>query len=318
MEQVDLREKYIQNTGGYKPVEKQKPSVYQYSSVATQTTNVFPKSFRLWTSGVKNQKNKNSCVAHALSTLKEIQEYYDTNDFKSFSVGWIYGYRLPEQYQGEGMYISEALNNLRHFGAVHQNYIPDNLDYSEITNIIDDMKNICLSEAVNYKIANYAQLKNSTEIKHALYVDHSPVVIGALLYESFYLTDGSGIVKCPDMIKEKCYGGHCMLIIGWTTIHNKEYYVVQNSWGEEFGDNGFCYIPIDGSFPICEQWSVLDIQNYNKDFKDVKGRWSEEYVNKCVRAGLISGYEDGSFRPTNNITREEVCVLLSKLMEKFE
>ena len=317
-QQTNNKEKYISCTGGYKQPIKAQPTAYQYSSIVTQKTTDFPASFRLWTSGVKNQKNKNSCVAHALSTLKEIQEYYDSGDNKSFSIGWIYGYRLPEQYQGEGMYISEALSNLRHFGAVHKHYIPDNLEYSEITTIINDMKDVCLKEAVNYKIANYAQVNNLTEIKHAIYVDHSPVVVGSLLFESFYETDGSGIVKCPNMSKEVNYGGHCMLITGWTTINNKEYYVVQNSWGEEFGDNGFCYIPVDEPFPFCEKWTVLDIQNYNKNFNDIKGRWSEEYINKCVRSGLISGYEDGTFRPTNTITREEVCVLLSKLMDKFE
>ena len=316
--QINNIEKYKEFTGGYKVPLKAEPTAYQYSSVTQQKTADFPASFRLWTSGVKNQKNKSSCVAHALSTLKEIQEHYDTGDNKAFSVGWIYGYRLPEQYQGEGMYISEALSNLRHFGAVHKHYIPDNLDYSEITTIINDMKETCLEESKNYKIANYAQVNNVTEIKHALYVDHSPVVIGAMLYESFYETDGSGIVKCPKINSERNYGGHCMLIIGWTTINNKEYYVVQNSWGEEFGDNGFCYIGIDDVFPICEKWTVLDVQNYNMEFKDVKGRWSEDFINKCVRSGLISGYEDGTFRPTATLTREEACVLFCKLMEKFD
>ena len=317
-EQMNKNERYITLTGGYQVPLRVDPSAYQYSSVATQQTADFPASFRLWTSGIKNQQTKGSCVAHALSTLKEIQEHYDTGDNKAFSVGWIYGYRLPTQYQGEGMYISEALSNLRHFGAVHKHYIPDNLAYSEITMIINDMKEICLEEAKNYKIANYAKVNNVTEIKHAIYVDHSPVVVGAMLYDSFYETDGSGIVKSPNITKEKNYGGHCMLIIGWTTINNKEYYVVQNSWGESFGDNGFCYIPINEFFSFTERWTVLDIQNYNKVFTDIKGRWSENYINKCVRSGLISGYEDGTFKPTNNITREEVCVLFSKLMEKFD
>lgn len=311
-------EQFKKLTGGYLKPSSPNFLAYQYSSVAKQQTNIFPKSFRLWTSPIKNQQTKSSCVGHALSTLKEIQEYYDTGEKKDFSVGWIYGYRLPDQYQGEGMYIGEALSNLKNIGAVHKKYIPDNLAYSEIRTIIDDMKKTCLKEAGNYKIANYAQVNNSTEIKHAIYCDHSPVVIGAILYESFYQTDGSGIVKIPNVNIEKNYGGHCMLIVGWTTINNKEYYVVQNSWGEGFGDNGFCYIPIDSAFPICEKWSVLDIQNYNKELKDINGRWSENYINQCVRSGLISGYEDGTFKPTNSITREEVCVLFAKFIEKFE
>ena len=312
-------EQFKKLTGGY--IKPTNPNVlaYQYSSVAKQKVSNFPKTFRLWTSGIKNQQTKSSCVGHALATLKEIQEYYDTGDRKNFSVGWIYGYRLNTQYQGEGMYISEGLNNLKNIGAIHNKYIPDNLAYSEITAIIEDMRDTCLSEAINYRIANYAMINNITEIKHALYCDHSPVVIGISVYDSFYETDGTGIVKCPNIKKEKSYGGHCMLIIGWTTINDTEYYVVQNSWGENFGDNGFCYIPVDGNFPICEKWSVFDIQNYNKQFIDVpESRWSKTYIDKCVRSGLISGYEDGTFKPSETITREEMCAIIARLLEKFE
>jgi hypothetical protein len=35
------------------------------------------------------------------------------------------------------------------------------------------------------------------------------------------------------------HGRHAMLIVGYTG----NYYIVKNSWGEEWGDNGYCYIP---------------------------------------------------------------------------
>lgn len=41
-----------------------------------------------------------------------------------------------------------------------------------------------------------------------------------------------------------------------------------------------------------------------------------KHIKACYDAGLINGYEDGTFRPDANITREDVCVIISKLLQK--
>lgn len=49
-------------------------------------------------------------------------------------------------------------------------------------------------------------------------------------------------------------------------------------------------------------------------FKDVqKNAWYFEDLSKVVNKKLINGYEDNTFRPNNNITRQEACVILSKI-----
>ncbi len=39
--------------------------------------------------------------------------------------------------------------------------------------------------------------------------------------------------------------------------------------------------------------------------------WAVPYVERCVQAGVIKGYEDGTFRPQNTVTRAEFCKLIS-------
>jgi hypothetical protein len=46
------------------------------------------------------------------------------------------------------------------------------------------------------------------------------------------------------------------------------------------------------------------------EFSDIAGHWSMEWVIKAVEAGLVSGYDDGTFRPDNNITRAEYTKLV--------
>lgn len=45
------------------------------------------------------------------------------------------------------------------------------------------------------------------------------------------------------------------------------------------------------------------------------GDWYAGYIAPMIRAGIITGYTDGTFRGNNNITREEAAVLLARAAE---
>ncbi|NHN33069.1 S-layer homology domain-containing protein [Paenibacillus agricola] len=40
--------------------------------------------------------------------------------------------------------------------------------------------------------------------------------------------------------------------------------------------------------------------------------WAKNVITQSVEAGIVSGYDDGSFRPFANITRMEVAVMIAK------
>ena len=48
-------------------------------------------------------------------------------------------------------------------------------------------------------------------------------------------------------------------------------------------------------------------------FWDTRGHWAEGDINKMAARGLIAGYEDGSFRPDNPVTRAELVAFLVRL-----
>lgn len=51
------------------------------------------------------------------------------------------------------------------------------------------------------------------------------------------------------------------------------------------------------------------------DFTDVASKdWFFNEVKKAENAGYITGYEDGSFRPSNSVTRQEAAVILSRIV----
>ena len=51
------------------------------------------------------------------------------------------------------------------------------------------------------------------------------------------------------------------------------------------------------------------------DYKDVlQGKWYVSTIKKAKAAGYISGYADGTMKPDNPITREEVAAIITRIM----
>lgn len=49
-------------------------------------------------------------------------------------------------------------------------------------------------------------------------------------------------------------------------------------------------------------------------FSDIDGHWAEAAIEKVKALNLIEGYEDGTFRPNQSLTRAEAVTMLSKLL----
>lgn len=291
--------------------DKYDPRDYIYQELAGAVT--YPGGFELERMPVKNQNTINSCVAHSIALIKEVQEYYETGKKMKFSVGWVYGYRLSSQYQGQGMYPKEALANLKTIGdCLHEDF-PENFEYDALKSLVTERKNKCMDNAIPYKVSAYARVTTVSAVKSCIYDKKSPVMIVCDVYSSFYNTNSSGIVPLKSGALQ---GSHAMTIIGWTKINNVEYYVVQNSWGDQWGDNGICYIKTDSNI-ITDMYTVTDKENTTIKFSDVPNdMWCKESVDKCVKAGLITGYPDGTFKPSNTITRAEICTMFAKMLSK--
>lgn len=198
-----------------------------------------PEIFRLnYTKEIKNQGSVNSCVAHALSSMMEkLNNVYST--------GWIYGYRPEGYYQGQGMYPREALKTMQKMGSVKQEDFPINVEMPLAKLKVNEKIDLLEIEAEDYKITSYARLYNDNEIKTWLYTKQIGIPI-SIATENIVL-DKNNIIQIPESFPNS---GHMMLIVGW----NEQGYIVQNSWGKDWGDNGYCILPYE--YPIVEAWGV--------------------------------------------------------------
>ena len=99
---------------------------------------------------------------------------------------------------------------------------------------------IAYAEAKKEIIKQYARVPVKLENMVNVLTHGVPIVFGMTVYDSFEsdAVAQSGMVPMPDP-SEKMVGGHCMLIVGSNDTH----FIVRNSWGEGWGDKGYCYIP---------------------------------------------------------------------------
>ncbi|WP_102335487.1 C40 family peptidase [Salimicrobium jeotgali] len=60
---------------------------------------------------------------------------------------------------------------------------------------------------------------------------------------------------------------------------------------------------------------ALNLGTSSRDrFSDLSG-WSRKYVNAVAAKGLIEGYEDGTYRPEEHMTREEIATVLTRAFD---
>jgi C1A family cysteine protease len=101
----------------------------------------------------------------------------------------------------------------------------------------------CYVDALNHQILSYYRLIGLYDIKVCLSEGY-PVSFGFSVYKSFMESDveRTGIAPMPlGKFKDSLLGGHAVLAVGYDD--NKKSLIVRNSWGKEWGLNGYFYLP---------------------------------------------------------------------------
>lgn len=114
------------------------------------------------------------------------------------------------------------------------------------------------ADAPKRTIVGYGKLLNNHQIIRAINDDH-PVVIGIQVFDEFDILNSSdSVVKMPND-PNSLHKGHALCLVGYSIAERK--FLAKNSFGPEWGDNGYCSIPFDyAENYIFDRW-VFDINN---------------------------------------------------------
>jgi cathepsin B len=138
-----------------------------------------------------------------------------------------------------GGYLNRAISYLITNGAVTSKCLPYTAGYG----IVEKCQNTCKSSVDiyrKYRASSFRKIQYASDIKFEL-LNYGPVATGYLVYQDF-MSYKSGIYK---RTSDYLLGGHAVRVIGWGTDGTTEYWVVANSWGKFWGENGFFRIAMN-------------------------------------------------------------------------
>lgn len=110
-----------------------------------------------------------------------------------------------------------------------------------------------IEAASKYKAKEFLRVKTTdmNEVKAQL-SEGKPVVAGVLVYENFFNLKGDQIYKEG---LGKTYGGHAIALVGYDDSKNAVKFI--NSWGTDWGDQGYGYIDYRWFTRICQGAFVM-------------------------------------------------------------
>jgi hypothetical protein len=257
-----------------------------------------------------DQGDSEMCVACSLSYVRYIQELSQSKNNKSFSPLYIYGNRDESMYLGEGMCPREALSTLTNFGVCHESDLSGFYTYNEASQLYTNNKDKLDKLAKPFRIDSYYACNTEMEIKSA--VMHLGAVTAMFpVYRELYYPIAKGVINYTNTTTSGTqYGYHQMTIVGWT----ENSWIVLNSWGKDWGDKGYGYIPFN--YPIEEAWAMVDniLEVFFNMFIDVPdNHYAKDAIEKATNKGVVNGFDDGTFGPDQPLTRAQLVVILDRL-----
>lgn len=245
--------------------------VRDYKIVCASGAYNFSPTFELKPGRVKDQGSTGSCVAHSLSSIIEYYNNTQRNDQTEMSVGYIYGNRTTSNHKGPGMIMRDALEVARNFGDVPYKDFPHNEETPIAISLYQRKADELYGIGRPNRISEYCRINSVTAAKLAL-TKGIPLLMAMEWYSDMKVVNG---VLRSEFIGNE--GGHCMFIYGW----NETGWLVQNSWGEDWGVNGRFTLPYEMGMAEC--WAVMDYivedVQIKKPFTSKPGKFFAKIIN---------------------------------------
>jgi C1A family cysteine protease len=212
--------------------------IYQSDSTEVLRESV---DLREWDTIVESQDSLGSCASNALTNAYELKVVKDYPDkFVHLSRLFVYyNTRLEDGTINEdtGIYLRDGLKAIKKYGICAEDLWPYDIEQWNIK-----PSDEAYEDAKKRSILQYQKLISTYYITEVLN-RNKPVVFGMTIYDSFMeLNERISTVSFPSR-KEKSLGGHAMCMVGYDL--EKRLFLAKNSFGPDWGDNGYCWIPFD-------------------------------------------------------------------------
>jgi len=216
---------------------------------------------REWDTIVESQGPLGSCASNTLTNAYELSVKREYPEYlKQLSRLFIY-YNTRSEYgnilNDDGIYLRDGLKSLAKFGVCSEE-----LWTYDINKFENKPTDECYEDAKKRKILKYQKLISTYYITEVLN-NNKPVVFGMEIYDSFMnLNERISTVSVPSR-KERSLGGHAMCMVGYDL--DKRLFLAKNSFGINWGDGGYCWVPFDYIRQQAYDIWTFDIPNQTGD-----------------------------------------------------
>lgn len=187
---------------------------------------------------VEDHGESSSCVANAAGTAYEYLLGRQRNEKASgVSRSFISFNARSGSSAARDITIFDALRTLVDKGACSEKAWP-----YDVAHLHDEPPAAAYEEAAKFRARAIDAVPVELDTWKKALAEGYPIVFGLLVYESFDRQRQPGLIPVPtDKDLEGEQGEHAMLCVGYSQAD--EVFIVRNSWGPAWGDEGYCYIP---------------------------------------------------------------------------
>lgn len=230
---------------------------YKYQVTQKVSPNVV--DLRKYCSPIENQGSLGSCTGQAIAGAIELlnKRGGKHNDVSRLFIYYYERLILGTVNYDSGAYIRDGIKATNKYGASLESLWPHDIRKFR-QEPITEAKN----DALNRKVTRYERVNDFNGCIDALSNGY-PVIMGFRVYDSFMSKNvaRTGIMPYPNTKREKLLGGHAVLLVGYDK--RKKVFIARNSWGTNWGDKGYFYMPFDIVKPnmSSDYWIIKSVNN---------------------------------------------------------
>lgn len=246
----DIRKKWRKPEGDFGNIEyKEQPLDDKYEPAH----GLKPKNtidLRKYFSPVRNQLNLGSCTSFAAVSMYEaLMNRNGMEGENMMSPAFLYYFsNIKKGRPSGGSNFHEQFEMLGKHGVCQEalyEYDAENPDVEPTGEAVEDAMKHRLLSARQIPLINNIDKSETLKENHRLITsaltEGYPVGISLKIYENLG-KNGAFVLHPDDSPEAREEGWHAMVIVGYSEENN--FYIVRNSWGPEFGEDGYCYVPM--------------------------------------------------------------------------
>jgi C1A family cysteine protease len=189
---------------------------------------------------VYDQEDLGSCTANSVGG---ICQYEDNKDGVSIPPSRLFVYYNTRAIEGNvpsdsGAEIRNTIKSVNRWGYCDEKLWP------YITSKFAVKPNDpAYAKALAERVTSYNRVTQQAQYIKAAVVAKHPVAFGFVVYPGFESAEvaRTGVVPMPNPAREDPIGGHAVAVVGYDDV--KRWFIVRNSWGPNWGDKGYFYMP---------------------------------------------------------------------------